>query len=160
MCSRCNQDGSLSLTDGLQIHLLELPKYSIPSDDEVILEPVDEWFYFFRRAHQMTKQEIIRRFNSPVFTEAAEVLDMIQRTPQQRSQYEARLKAERDERARLQYALEQGMREGEIRGALSGRIKLLSELLGLEPPSFDGVSTDQLAEIESDLQHQLRKRNA
>jgi hypothetical protein len=32
---------------------------------------------------------------------------MIARTPQERRQYEARLKAQRDERARMQYAVEQ-----------------------------------------------------
>ena len=157
-----SSDGSLDLTDGLQIHLLELPKYPIPSDNRVITDPVEAWLYFFRRAHEMTAQEIKQRFDSPAFTEAAQVLDMIQRTPQQRNQYEQRLKAQRDERARMQYAVEQarlegkaeGIAEGEVLGAVKGRIQLLSKLLNAEQVSVDALSMEQLIAIENDLQHQ------
>lgn len=48
------RDGGLDLTDGLQIHLLELPKYVIPSDNGVITDPIEAWLYFFRRASGMT----------------------------------------------------------------------------------------------------------
>jgi len=102
-----SRDGALNLTDGLQIHLLELPKYTVPSDNRVITDPVEAWLYFFRQADEMTTEDIEQRFSSPAFTEAAQVLEMIQRTPQERTQYELRLKAQRDERARMQHAVEQ-----------------------------------------------------
>ena len=54
---------------------------------------------------------------------------MIQRTPQERTQYELRLKAQRDERARLQHA----QAEGEAKGV----IKALRDVLGLESSSLD-----------------------
>ena len=54
---------------------------------------------------------------------------MIQRTPEQRSQYELRLKAQRDDQARLQHARAEGRAEGEAKGRaegeLAGQIKLL-----------------------------------
>ena len=153
-----SRDGSLDLTDGLQIHVLELPKYAVPSDNRVITDPVEAWLYFFRRADEMTTQEIEQRFNSPAFTEAAEVLDMIQRTPQQRSQYELRLKAQRDDRARLQQARAEGKAEGEAIGEVRGRIVLLRELLGAKPESLTDLALDQLSELESDLKRQLRER--
>ena len=165
-----SRDGNLDLTDGLQIHLLELPKYTVPSDNRVIADPVEAWLYFFRRANQMTSQEIQQRFNSPAFTEAAELLDMIQRTPQQRDQYELRLKAQRDDRAKLQQARLEGKAEGkaegeaigeargEARGEVRGRIELLRELLGAKPETLASLTLDQLAALESDLQSQLRER--
>ena len=95
---------------------------------------------------------------------------MIQRTPQQRDQYELRLKAQRDERARMQHAVEQarlegkaegraeGKAEGEALGAVKGRIELLSKLLNTEQVSVDGLTMEQLVVIENDLQRQLRDR--
>ena len=61
------RDGNLDLTDGLQIHLLELPKYTVPSDNRVITDPVQAWLYFFRQANEMTAAEIEQRFDSPRF---------------------------------------------------------------------------------------------
>ena len=159
-------DGSLELTDGLQIHLLELPKYTPPSDNRTIVDPVEAWMYFFRRADEMTTEEIKERFQSPAFSEAAEVLDMIQRSPQQRSQYELRVKAQRDERARLEQARAEGEAVGEARGKaegkaegeLVGRIKTLRDLLGLEAESLDGLSLEKLTSIADDLQQKLRNR--
>ncbi len=177
-----SRGGDLELTDGLQIHLLELPKYTVPSDNKVITDPVEAWFYFFRQADEMTTEDIEQRFDSPAFTEAAQVLDMIQRTPQQRDQYEQRLKAQRDERARMQHAVEQaveqavkqarleakaegkaegraeGKAEGEALGAVKGRIELLTKLLNTELVSVDGLTMEQLVAVENDLQRQLRDR--
>ena len=76
-----SRNAELDLTDNLQIHILELPKYVVPSDNRVISDPVEAWLYFFCRADEMTTEEIKQRFNSPAFSEAAEVLNMIQRTP-------------------------------------------------------------------------------
>ncbi|MCO8124828.1 Rpn family recombination-promoting nuclease/putative transposase [Stieleria sp. TO1_6] len=165
-----SREGNLRLTDGLQIHLLELPKYPVPSDNRVITDPVEAWLYFFRQADEMTTEDIEQRFNCPAFTEAAEVLEMIQRTPEQRSQYELRLKAQRDERARMQHAVEQarlegkaegraeGKAEGEALGEVKGRIQLLSTLLNTGQVPVDGLAMEQLVAIESDLQRRLRDR--
>ena len=149
-----SREGNLNLTNGLQIHLLELPKYTPSSDHKVIADPVEAWAYFFRQADSMTTDEIQQRFNCPAFTEAAQVLDMIQRTPQQRSQYERRLKAQRDERARMEYAVDQARLEGEA----LGRISILRKILGGEPESLDSLSLEQLTLIEKELQNQLRER--
>lgn len=124
----CNRADSLDLTDGLQIHHLELPKYSIPSDNRVITDPIEAWLYFFRRASEMTTGDIEQRFSSPAFTEAAQVLDMIQRTPEQRSRYELRWKAQRDELARLEQARAEGVAKGRAEGQAEGRA--VGELLG------------------------------
>ena len=177
------RDGGLNLTDGLQIHLLELPKYTVPSDNEVITDPVEAWLYFFREAEQMTTEDIKQRFNSPAFTEAAQVLDMIQRTPQERSQYEQRLKVQRDDRAKIQQARTEGraegraegkaegmaegkaegkaegIAEGKAEGEAAGIIKALRGVLGLDATPLDGLSLEQLTEMARDLQRQVRERD-
>ena len=146
----------------------------MPSDNRVISDPVEAWLYFFCRADAMTTEEIQQRFSSPAFSEAAEVLNMIQRTPEQRSQYELRLKAQRDDQARLQHARaegeakgraegvaegrSEGVAEGRAEGELAGQIKLLCQLLGKETSSLDGLSNDELGSLMNDLKKELRDR--
>jgi predicted transposase/invertase (TIGR01784 family) len=153
-----SRDGHLDLTDGLQIHLLELPKYEPPSDNRVITDPVEAWLYFFRQADELTTEQIQQRLISPAFTEAAQVLDMIQRTPQQRNQYELRLKAQRDDRARLKQARAEGKAEGVERGRLIGQIEALTGILKAELPRLETLGVDELTSLAADLQRQLRER--
>ena len=160
-----NAKNRLVLTDCLQIHLLELPKYVIPSDNEVIEDPVEQWAFFFRRAMHSTREELLSRLPDPVFIEAVGVLEMIARDPNQRRLYEDRVKFEMDERARLQTAeakgKAEGLAEGRAEGAVSGRIQLLQELVGQVVSSASELSAKSLAElteIEAKLQRQLRER--
>ncbi len=94
---------------------------------------------------------------------------MISQTPEQLQFYNARLKFQRDEEARLRKAEEdgrlQGFREGEMigeaRGLKLGRITLLQVLLGIGPSTaeeFAGFDESQIKELEERLQHQLRSR--
>jgi len=99
---------------------------------------------------------------------------MISQTPEQMMLYNARLKFQRDEAARLRMALqdgrekgreegrEEGFREGEALGQLKGRITLLQELLGLPlatPDEFAQYDSSQLSALEERLQQQLRSRS-
>ncbi len=94
---------------------------------------------------------------------------MISQTPEQQRQYDARLKFQLDEAARLEFAREQALREGEEKGRvegrregkLLGRIAILQELLGVEEPTSTELSSyneDQLSELAEQLQGQLRNR--
>jgi hypothetical protein len=76
--------------------------------------PVERWAYFLQNAEQLTPEEIRQLFPDQEFSEAAGVLEMISRTPEQLMAYNARLKFQRDEAARIQLARQ----EGENRKAL------------------------------------------
>ncbi len=65
-----NQANALILTDCFQIHLFELPKYRPPMDNTIITDPIEQWAFFFRRASQMTTDELIAKLPGPVFREA------------------------------------------------------------------------------------------
>jgi predicted transposase/invertase (TIGR01784 family) len=62
----------LLLTDCLQIHLFELPKYVPPSDNRVISDPIEQWLYFFRRAGESTAEELTARLPDPVLPKPQE----------------------------------------------------------------------------------------
>ena len=149
------------LSDSRQIHLLELPKYTLPSDNEEITNPIEQWAYFFQRADGLTRKQLTDRLSDSAFIEAAGVLEMIARDPKERALYEARLKLQRDEQSRLDAAEERGEVRGETRGHAHGRIQLLQQLLGQTESNIEELrllSLNDLASMERDLQDQLRNR--
>lgn len=157
------------LTDDLQIHLLELSKLRVSAQNVYHASPMERWAYFLQNAEKLTHAEVEQMFPDREFTEAAGVLEMISQTPEQQRQYDARLKFQLDEAARLEFAREQALREGEEKGRvegrregkLLGRIAILQELLGVEEPTSTELSSyneDQLSELAEQLQGQLRNR--
>ncbi len=165
------------LTNDLQVHTIELPKYECPAHNERISDPLDEWVYFFRFAASSTAEEIAARLVDAEFCEATGVLEMIAKTPTERAAYEARLKFQRDAEARLMYAEQagheagrerghaeghaEGHADGEARGEQVGRIRLLQQLLGADELPLDELAQMDLAALEKmakDLQAQLDSR--
>ena len=92
---------------------------------------------------------------------------MIARNPEQRVAYEARIKLERDEAARLDFARSEGLQKGEQigrqKGEQIGKIHLLEELLGIPQTNvqdFENVDAAELIARRDALQQQLRNRNS
>ena len=159
----------LILTDDLQIHLLQLNNLRVTAENVYYASPSERWAYFLQNADKLTPEDIRRLFPDEEIAEAAGVLEMISRTPEQLMLYNARLKFQRDAEGRLQKAREDGIREGEARGRqegrqegfLAGRIVLLQELLGIRPSTAEelvGYNDTQLHDLAEQLQHQLRSR--
>jgi predicted transposase/invertase (TIGR01784 family) len=151
----------LSLTDCLQVHVIELPKYVIPSHSGPITDPVEQWLYFFREAANCTTEELVRRLSDPIFGEAAGVLVMISRTPLERQAYDDRLKAERDEWPRTAQAKLDGIEQGQ-RTERARIVTMLRDLVGDVTPADKDLADlplDELAWIEAEFQQRLRKRN-
>ena len=163
----------LILTDDLQIHLLQLNNLRVTAENVYHALPTERWAYFLQNADKLTPEDIRRLFPDEEIAEAAGVLEMISQTPEQLMLYNARLKFQRDEEARLQKAREDGIREGEARGEARGevrgeargqklgRITLLQELLGIRPSTMAelaGYDETQLNDMTDQLQDQLRSR--
>ena len=127
----------------------------------------ERWAYFLQNADKLTPAEIRRLFPDQEFSEAAGVLEMISKTPEQLLAYNARLKFQRDEAARMEQAALDGEARGEARGreigVEIGRISLLQELLGQRTWSaeeFAACDATQLNAMADQLQQQLRARNS
>ena len=110
----------LVFTNDLQFHLLELPKFIPASDNLEISElpPLERWLYFLRHAEQLESDELAELLVEAEYKEAAEVLEMISRSPEDRQFYEARQKFLHDEEARLIQAKKEGREEGRRRRSL------------------------------------------
>jgi hypothetical protein len=103
----------------------------------------------------------------PEFAEAAGVLEMIKRIPEQMGEYSARLKLRLDEAARLKFARtegeEKGRVEGRKEGRLEGRVITLQQLLGIPestPEELSKASETELTRLAESLQQEFRKRNS
>jgi hypothetical protein len=170
---------NLALTDDLQIHLLQLNHLQVTAENVYDATPAERWAYFLRNADKLTPAEIRRLFPDQEFSEAAGVLEMISKTPEQLMAYNARLKFQRDEAARMEQASlegeargveigeargrEIGVEIGETRGRQIGRISLLQELLGKPvwtAEEFAACDTARLNAMADQLQQQLRARNS
>lgn len=153
------------LTDDLQIHLLQLSKLGVTAENVSTASAIEQWAYFILNAERLTVEEVRRLFPDQEFTEAAGVLEMISKTPEQQLQYDARRKFQMDEAARLEYARDEGrqegLQEGRQQGELLGQIGILQSILGLSQPSREELSTydlSQLSALAKQLQLQLNNR--
>ena len=161
------------LTNDLQIHLLELPKLRVTAENVYRASPIEQWAFFMLNAQYLTPRDVARLFPDHEFSEAAGILQMIARTPEQQALYDARLKFQRDEAAKLEGArLEgreeareegrvEGKKEGLRKGELLGRVLLLRELLNLTTPTHTelvDLSESELSAMADDLQSRLRHR--
>ena len=170
---RLRENSGQLLNDDLQIHLLELPKLHVTAENVSSATPIEQWAFFLLNADKLTPEEIERLFPNSPLIEAAGVLKMIARTPEQQQFYDARLKFQLDEAARLEMARFEGRTEGRtegraegeekgrVKGELLGRVRLLLELLEIASPTAMELETygqGQLAELADQLQSQLRSR--
>ena len=157
---RLRTRSGLELTNCLEIHLLELPKYAPLDDNAPIADPRDQWMFFFRQANGSRVDELLDRLPDPVFERAVGVLEMISRTPDQRRHYDARLKWELDENTRIQTAFEEGEARGEARVRIE-LIRTLEELLRLQISSdaeLRGKSLEELQQRAQFLHEMIRNR--
>ncbi|MFM7038951.1 MAG: PD-(D/E)XK nuclease family transposase, partial [Planctomycetaceae bacterium] len=120
----------LTLTDHLQIHFLQLNHLQVTADTLYNASPVERWCWFLRHAQELTTEQLNLLLPDKEFTEATKVLDMIAKTPEQLQEYNARLKAQRDEQARIIFGRQQGLEIGEARGIEIGEAR--GEARGIE----------------------------
>ncbi|MFM9115078.1 MAG: hypothetical protein ACKOU6_02830, partial [Planctomycetota bacterium] len=81
--------------------------------------------------HEIDVDELHQLLPEPEFHEALGVLEMITHTPETRELYEARLKAQLDEEARLYDARTEGLTQGLMQGRNEGRAEGLTQGLTL-----------------------------
>ena len=179
---RLRDSPGLVLTDDLQIHLLQLPKLELSADNVMAAASIERWAYFLLHADQLSRDEIRRIFPDAEFGEAAEVLEMISKSPDEHRVYDMRLKFQRDEATRLAATQREiaaarvegreegreegrieGLREGEARGETKGRIAILQELLGISKSTAEELATlneQQVRELAEQLQTHLPIRSS
>lgn len=137
----------LAFTDNIEFHVIELPKFELRLD--LLETPLDIWCFFLRHAASMDKDQIPAALNVAPIWQAIEVLTMLTQNDQEREQYEARVKVQRDWSSSLAEAREQG--------ELIGQIQVYERLLKKPQSSIvqlRALSSTQLKAIAADLEKQ------
>lgn len=159
---RCDQCSELVFTPDLEFHTLELPKFQPPRHNAERFSALDKWTYLLRFAPGMEAEELANQLEETAFREAVGVLDMISKSEEELLLYENRIKASRDERARLSYALNQGIEQGIEKGRLQGTVQTLQESLMTETPAtleeLQNLTLAELQQLVEQLRSKLRQR--
>ncbi len=159
----------ITLTNDLQIHFLQLNHLQVTAETLYTATPIERWCWFLRHAQELTTEQVNQLLPDQEFTEAARVLEMISQTPEQLYEYNARVKAQRDEEARIIYAQQQGIEIGQQQGIekgieigqLQGQILQLQQLLKLPTctdEQFAACDIDQLTQMLTQLQQQFKNQ--
>lgn len=155
----CNCKSGEIYTDLLELHILELPKLpkvrakleqdEMISDDEMVLQ----WMEFFSCKTQEDFETMAKQ--DEYMEEAVNTLFKLSADEQKRVDYEAREKAIRDDRAKLDWATKVGLEEGLAKGkaeglAMAGKIVQL-KLAGKTPEEISTACDLPLEQVKEIL---------
>lgn len=155
----CNCKSGEIYTDLLELHILELPKLpkvrakleqgEMVSDDEMVLQ----WMEFFSCKTQEDFETMAKQ--DEYMEEAVNTLFKLSADEQKRVDYEAREKAIRDDRAKLDWATKVGLEEGLAKGkaeglAMAGKIVQL-KLAGKTPEEISTACDLPLEQVKEIL---------
>jgi predicted transposase/invertase (TIGR01784 family) len=94
----------LIFSDDLEIHLIELPKFT--KSPEQLSSPLDRWCYFLRHGAELDLEHLPASLDVPMIRRAMEVLTVFSQDERERYLYEQRAKFELDQLSLLQEARE------------------------------------------------------
>ena len=121
---RDSKTGKRILTDFLEIIIVEIPKAKrLYKENEK--NKICQWMLFFDNPNKEEMKEIMEK--NEKIKEAVEELTGMSKDEELRILAELRIKGRRDEYARRQYAIKQGLQEGRERGLKEGRKEGIKE---------------------------------
>ena len=153
------------LTDRIEMHLVELPKFTKAVAD--LAEDLDQWLYFLCHGADLEPNQLPDRLSLPEVGKAIQELEIMNQTNLERERYLARQKAQRDELWKenwykrqhtegLEKGRQEGRQEGLVVGEIIGEIRMCQSLLSLTPEA-----REVLAELpESQLSRKLEELKA
>jgi predicted transposase/invertase (TIGR01784 family) len=168
-----DRDSGRLLGETLEIHTLELGWYNVRESELETASLLDRWLYWLLHAHQYDTKKLGSLFPQPEFQKATDSIDRIAKKTEDKTMYDTREKAIRDQQWILNAARREGREEGEIKGRVEGEIKgreegelfgkirMLQNLLSLSESTDKELHTRSRTELETlatELQAQLRKR--
>ena len=155
----CDAERRQVLTELVQVHTVELPKYNFQRADLPAAEDLTQWAFFLSRAAGLEAEDLRQLLPDPEFAKATGVVEMIAKTPEERMRYEARLKAERDHHAQLvdaeERGIERGIAQGEARGIAQGEARGIA--IGVEEGRKLAIS-EEIQRFQAALEEPITPR--
>ena len=145
-------------THDLELIFIELPKFTIGKDElQQLRSDFDRWMYFLKHADNLQVRP--KEFDSdPAICSAFEAASVASMSAQELDLYEDNLTLIRDQRGRIAFALDQGMRQGLEQGLQQGLEQGVQQGLqqGLEQGMQQGLEQGR-TERERELIIQARQ---
>ncbi len=141
------------LTDILEIHFLELPKFRKARPD--LSKPLDRWLIFIEDSPKEVREMAIDK--DPAIAKAEELLERLGSLDEVKRYYEAREMAIHDEVTRITGAKAEGraegLAEGEVEGILKGKIETAQNLLSMgmiiqDIAAATGLAMEQIEQLK------------
>ncbi|MFN9435752.1 MAG: PD-(D/E)XK nuclease family transposase, partial [Planctomycetota bacterium] len=164
-CRRVVREAGRWLQTTRENHTLELGWYNLKESDLETASLLDRWLYWLLHAHQYDAQTLARLFPQPEFQKATDSIDRIAKKTEDKTMYDTREKAIRDQQWILNAARREGREEGCEEGEIKGEIKLIQTLqaiLGVpvsDVTAFHGQSLEGLRTIAEDLRNKIQRRS-
>jgi conserved hypothetical protein (putative transposase or invertase) len=130
------------LTDILEIHFLELPKFRKARPN--LSKPLDRWLIFIEDSPEEVRKMAMN--NDPMIAEAEKLLERLGSLDEVKRYYEAREMAIHDEVTRITGAKAEGIMEGKLEAARKMLAKQMPEELITE---ITGISLDELRKLKA-----------
>ena len=167
-----DQESGRILEKTIEIHTLELGRYNLTEAELATASMRDRWLYWFLHAHEYEPEALLKLFPDAAMQLATQTITKIAEITEDKTMYDAREKAIRDQQwainaAHLEGKLEgrlEGKLEGEIKGKIEGKIELIRTLEGILGLALSSVADLQKLDLEalqkltSTLQDRARNR--
>ena len=136
------------VTDDLEMHFIELPKFRKKNPD--ISSKLDQWLWLI--CGEEEKIKMAKNENEKI-KEAKSELEKLEMSPEDRELYELRLKAIRDEINIRESGYTDGMKDGEEKGKKQKSIEIAKNMLKKQIPlelieELTGISQSEIEKIK------------
>jgi len=142
----------------MELHTIELKKFASNSQDVLsdivakVKNSLDIWVAFLTRNYLLQPNNLPKSLNQPTLKKALNVLDRMNFTQEERSEYEDHLKWLRIETNTLKKAKEDGRKESREEGIEKIAINMLKQNLANSLiSSVTGLSNDQIIKLKNNL---------
>jgi predicted transposase/invertase (TIGR01784 family) len=137
-----NMETGHRLTDNLEIHFLEVPKWQVKSIKE--MKRLDRWLGYLSKKLNDEEREVLAMEEKSI-RDAMEAEKFFTQDDIKRWEYEHREDALRDYRSDMRASREEGRAEGRLEGRLEGRVE------GKEEGKLEGVKATALEMLKNEI---------
>ena len=135
------------LTEDLEIHFLELPKWERLRRQKADYSAIDKWLAYFSRSTTPEQMEELA-MSEAIIRDALQAEHRFMQDPNLVTAYDQAEKARLDRIAREEYLLDQGRKEGLEEGQHTGIRKVALTMLGMNMPIDEIVAITGLPQSE------------
>ena len=112
----CDRTSGRVLRNTLEIHTLELGRYTLDESELKTASLLDCWLFWLLHAHEYELDELLKLFPQAAFQQATRTISQISLKTEDKAMYDAREKAIRDYNWGINAARREGEQIGEERG--------------------------------------------